>query len=244
MDWYYAKNNERVGPITASELSQLNDTGAITSTTLIWREGWTDWRPFRESAPALTEETGMAACVECGRKFPAAEMVQYEDVWVCAGCKPIFFQKIKEGVPIRAEMNYAGFWIRFLARFVDGIILQIASYLLALGIGFLAASMMKGENKQIGVGLFVWGLSILIAASYETYFIGRFGATLGKMACRLRVVTAAGEPVHYPRALGRYFGTFLSGIIFCIGYLMAAFDDEKRALHDRICDTRVIRMNA
>jgi uncharacterized RDD family membrane protein YckC len=33
----------------------------------------------------------------------------------------------------------------------------------------------------------------------------------------------------------------LSAILLGIGYLMIAFDDEKRALHDRICDTRVIK---
>ncbi|HET6371045.1 MAG TPA: RDD family protein, partial [Nitrospiria bacterium] len=42
-------------------------------------------------------------------------------------------------------------------------------------------------------------------------------------------------------ACGRYFAEILSGIILCIGYIMAAFDDEKRALHDRICGTRVIK---
>jgi uncharacterized RDD family membrane protein YckC len=32
----------------------------------------------------------------------------------------------------------------------------------------------------------------------------------------------------------------VSGIILLIGYIMAGFDEEKRALHDRVCDTRVI----
>jgi hypothetical protein len=36
----------------------------------------------------------------------------------------------------------------------------------------------------------------------------------------------------------------LSSLTLAIGYIMAAFDDEKRSLHDRICDTRVIRLNA
>jgi uncharacterized RDD family membrane protein YckC len=40
--------------------------------------------------------------------------------------------------------------------------------------------------------------------------------------------------------LGRHFAKILSGIILYIGYLMAFWDDEKRALHDRICSTRVI----
>jgi uncharacterized RDD family membrane protein YckC len=33
----------------------------------------------------------------------------------------------------------------------------------------------------------------------------------------------------------------LSAIILMIGYIMAGFDEQKRALHDILCDTRVIR---
>jgi uncharacterized RDD family membrane protein YckC len=39
---------------------------------------------------------------------------------------------------------------------------------------------------------------------------------------------------------GRFSAEILSGLIFYIGYIMVAFDSEKRALHDRICNTRVI----
>ena len=79
-----------------------------------------------------------------------------------------------------------------------------------------------------------------IAISYETLMIGKYGATLGKMAAKVRVVTAEGGKVSYARALGRYFSKFLSIMICAIGYIMAAFDEEKRTLHDRICNTRVI----
>jgi uncharacterized RDD family membrane protein YckC len=61
------------------------------------------------------------------------------------------------------------------------------------------------------------------------------------MVCGLKVVRSGGEKVSYGRAFGRYWATFVSGMILAIGYIMAAFDSQKRALHDRICDTRVIR---
>jgi uncharacterized RDD family membrane protein YckC len=70
--------------------------------------------------------------------------------------------------------------------------------------------------------------------------IGKYGATLGKMACKIKVVTPDGGRVTYLRAFGRYFAKLLSAMICFIGYIMAGFDDEKRALHDRICDTRVV----
>ena len=83
-------------------------------------------------------------------------------------------------------------------------------------------------------------ISIFIGVAYEVLPIGAYGATLGKMACKIRVVVADGSKVSYLRSLGRYFAKMLSGIICAIGYLMAAFDEEKRALHDRICSTRVV----
>jgi uncharacterized RDD family membrane protein YckC len=60
------------------------------------------------------------------------------------------------------------------------------------------------------------------------------------MACGLRVVRPDGESLTFMRAFGRHFAEMLSGLILMIGYLMAAFDSEKRALHDRISDTRVV----
>jgi uncharacterized RDD family membrane protein YckC len=61
------------------------------------------------------------------------------------------------------------------------------------------------------------------------------------MACGLKVVTEDGQRLSYMRAFGRYFAEIISGMILYIGYIMAAFDYEKRALHDRICTTRVIK---
>ena len=71
--------------------------------------------------------------------------------------------------------------------------------------------------------------------------VGKHGATPGKMACGLKVVSPDGGPVSYGKACGRFFAEMLSGLTLGIGYIMVAFDDEKRALHDRICNTRVIR---
>jgi uncharacterized RDD family membrane protein YckC len=60
------------------------------------------------------------------------------------------------------------------------------------------------------------------------------------MLMKIKVVTADGIPMSYGRSTGRYFAKILSGLIIYIGYLMAFWDEEKRALHDRICKTRVV----
>ena len=80
-----------------------------------------------------------------------------------------------------------------------------------------------------------------MAATYEGLFVYKLGATPGKMVLGLRVVRPDGGPVSLGRAVGRYFAKMLSAIIMLIGFIMAGFDREKRALHDMLVDTRVIK---
>jgi uncharacterized RDD family membrane protein YckC len=62
------------------------------------------------------------------------------------------------------------------------------------------------------------------------------------MALGLKVVRAGGAPVSLGRAFGRYFAKLLNNFTLMIGYIIAAFDSQKRGLHDMICDTRVLRV--
>ena len=68
------------------------------------------------------------------------------------------------------------------------------------------------------------------------------GATVGKMALGLRVVTSNGQRLSFMNATGRYFAKIISAIILGIGYLMIAFTDRKRGLHDMIAGTLVIKV--
>ena len=174
------------------------------------------------------------SCSQCGMVYFDDELIQFGDALVCGKCKPLFVQKLKEGVTVAGEMVYAGFWIRFGAKFIDGILLGIAGFAL----GFLGGLILR---NAIAVAVIENILSLALSIAYATYFVGRYGATPGKMACGLKVVRSDGEKVSYGRACGRFFAELVSSITLTIGYIMAAFDEEKRALHDRICDTRVIR---
>ena len=240
MEWFYIDNGERRGPLSDTELSELNRTGKIDTSTMVWREGWSDWRKFGEAnSLAVATAEGTAACIECGKVFPSSEMIQYEGSWVCATCKPVFFQKVKEGVAISGAMHYAGFWIRFTAKFIDNIILQI----LFVPMRFITGIASTDPNAQLRIFFLTVAITMGVTAAYQIFFVGKFGATPGKMALRLRIVRPNGDKLTYGRACGRYFAELLSSLTLLIGYIMAAFDEQKRALHDRICDTRVIRLN-
>ncbi len=178
-------------------------------------------------------------CSVCNRPFPREEMVRFGPSLVCAGCKPMYVQMLEQGAAKPGSFRYGGFWIRFVAKFIDGLILGAVN----LVISFIIA-LPFGKSGDPSTALIAGGLSMVanlaFAVGMTTWFLGRYGATPGKMAFGLVVVHPDGRSISYGRACGRYFAEILSSLSFTIGYIIAAFDDEKRALHDRICDTRVV----
>jgi uncharacterized RDD family membrane protein YckC len=189
---------------------------------------------------------GESYCAECRRVFATNDMIPFGEQWVCADCKPLFFQRIREGVQPAPVLRYAGFWVRLLAVFADGIavffIYFVAmiffSLVVAVSIGSRTAPQ---ETVAVVVGLSFFAMALAIPMLYESLFTGRFGATLGKMLCGLRVVRPDGASITYGRSFGRYFAKCISYLTFYIGFIIAAFDGQKRALHDHICSTRVVR---
>jgi uncharacterized RDD family membrane protein YckC len=80
-----------------------------------------------------------------------------------------------------------------------------------------------------------------LPAAYEIFFIGKYGATPGKMLLKIKVASPDGGKISYARSTGRYFAKMLSGLpTLFIGFLMAFWTEERKALHDLICQTRVI----
>jgi uncharacterized RDD family membrane protein YckC len=184
-------------------------------------------------------------CSECGMVFFDDELIQIGDALVCGKCKPLFVQKLREGVTVAGEMVYAGFWIRVGAKIIDMIILWAVGFAVSFLGGFFFAGSPSPQGqiptRFLAGSLLIAVISWAIQIAYPTYFLGKYSATLGKMACGLKVVRPDGEKISYARACGRFFAEFLSSIILGIGYIMVALDEEKRALHDRICDTRVVK---
>ena len=251
MTIYYAEGNQQVGPVSKAELKSLIKEKKLNAQTLVWQPGMENWQElglFVRSQKDKGEAQAPSAvpvkqtlCSECGLGFAEDEMIRFQEAWVCAGCKPLFVQKIKEGVSVAGAMNYAGFWIRLGALTIDGFILGAVNFLLFIPLGILVP--MSEDNPYMMLSFMPLFLIVqyAIPAVYDTWFVGKFGATPGKMACNLKVVVEDGSQVTYLRALGRHFAKWLSSMILGIGFLMAAFDDQKRTLHDRICETRVVR---
>lgn len=256
MNWYYVDNGKQSGPISDEQLDQMLRGGKIKPDSLVWREGMADWAPYREArggtAPTGTTAMGAelkpeAICAECGKVFPKDETIRYGEARVCAACKPVFLQKLQEGALMGGgAMRYAGFWIRFAARFLDGLIIVVPMIIVLAIVMVSVFHNIAGRQPTATAAMFPFfqlffqAGFLLIKMAYEIFFIGKYGATPGKMACGLRVVTSDGGTVSYARAAGRFFAMMLSGLTCYIGFIIAAFDGQKRALHDHICNTRVV----
>lgn len=85
----------------------------------------------------------------------------------------------------------------------------------------------------------------LIKFGYFWAFTAAGGQTIGKMAMRIYVVADESDHrIDGTRALGRTAAGLLSFLTLGVGFLPALFGRDRRALHDRISCTRVVRPRA
>ena len=151
----------------------------------------------------------------------------------------------------------AGWWSRAGAQVIDGLIVGVGGILLAIAItapfsiGFFAGDDVGIVAIVVGLLLAVVGVSI-VALLYAPAMMARTnGQTLGRMVVDIRVVRAKGQPMTFGWAMLRevavkalLFGIASSltfGLASLLDVLWPLWDEENRALHDFIVDTRVVR---
>jgi uncharacterized RDD family membrane protein YckC len=132
------------------------------------------------------------------------------------------------GYAPQVTTRYAGFWIRFVAYLIDGILLSVVTSPIAFGIG----------NAFI--------LSVVYAVIFVAYFVLTAmylnGASLGKKLLGLRVANQNGTTPEPARIALRYLiGYPISGLIFCLGFIWIGFDGQKQGWHDKIFSTYVVK---
>jgi len=151
---------------------------------------------------------------------------------------------LQQQIPVPPpRVDYAGFWRRFVAFFIDAIILGIVTGILTFisgGYGGFNNYADFGPGHLAGI-MFSNSFSIVIAWLYYALMESSSRqATLGKMAIGLLVTDMEGRRITFMRATGRHFSKIISGMILMIGYFMAGFTARKQALHDMIAGTLVL----
>ena len=138
-----------------------------------------------------------------------------------------------EGIP-------AGFWIRLAAWFIDLAVVTVAEFaLIGVWPGF---DSYFDENSSY----FHWVdlVAFVGIILYYTIAVSVWQTTIGKRLLGLYVLRADGVQDRALAALGRYFAGMVSALPFGIGYLMIGLRSDKRGLHDLICDTAVVKIQA
>ncbi len=119
MQLFYVDGNIRVGPIGKSQFQTLIQTKKVNAKTLVWQPGMTQWEelgtfigrrvPDSGKMEPLADTLQFAVCCECEEIHSQRDLIHIQDYWVCGTCKPIFLQKIKEGVRPQARVIYSNY---------------------------------------------------------------------------------------------------------------------------------------
>ena len=142
---------------------------------------------------------------------------------------------------------YAGFWIRFVAYLLDGIILSVIIGPIFFIFFAPVAGFASFADDPEAIMVFAAGMSgfvIIELVIYLLYFAGmessKYQATLGKMAIGVIVTDENGNRISFGRGAGRLLSKIISAMILYIGFIMAGFDSRKQSLHDKIASTLVV----
>lgn len=190
---------------------------------------------------------GAAVCPKCGSVLPP-------NAAYCFACGLLLDGTAASGGPVSSPVSgpvssdaattaiRAGFWIRFAAFLIDACVLGLVEFLLILlhpGVGLEVYS--NSESLLQRTDTWIDWATALIGVGYFTTGVAVWSTTIGKRLLGLYVRRPDGARVGWGRALARYWAPILSALLLGVGFLLVALRPDKRALHDLICDTVVVR---
>ncbi|MBB5173867.1 RDD family protein [Texcoconibacillus texcoconensis] len=144
---------------------------------------------------------------------------------------------------------YAGFWIRGVAHIIDGVILTIPIFILVAILSAVLVGIAMNDPYSTQTEALVNLLSFIqfivlflfCAFYYAIFHTSKWQATPGKKMVGIKVTDKNGNRISFLKAFWRAIAIWFSGLIFYIGFIIAAFTDKKQALHDFMANTHVIR---
>ena len=133
------------------------------------------------------------------------------------------------------NVSYAGFWVRVVSSFIDFFLLSLP-VMLVMSLLLGADWVVQDEHTFSD---FVYQVIVAVITVY--LWVNWSGYTPGKKIMGIKVVTVDNyAEVGYGKAILRYFGYFVSVITLGLGFIIVAFRQDKRGLHDLIAGTYVI----
>lgn len=188
-------------------------------------------------------------CSKCGANVP-------DSATFCSACgQPTGGLPVAPAssvaVAARPSVQYAGFWLRFVAFIIDAIVLGVVGALITLpfvasmGFGGFMRGRPMSPDELMPFFANLWRVALIRIVLNWLYYAflesSSWQGTLGKKALGLEVTDMEGRRISFARASGRFFGKFISVMILLIGFIMAGFTARKQALHDILAGCLVIR---
>jgi uncharacterized RDD family membrane protein YckC len=224
---------------------------------------------FCSSCGKQTSDTS-AFCGSCGRPI-----VGYSVGGSSSASMPAYAGAVAAGAsvavaspPQAGTSAYAGFWLRFVAAIIDGLVLGIpAGILVVMMVMSMLPTVMQNaqanpqDPKAIMAFVVAFAsrfifISVLLIIGGWLYWglmeSSSWQATLGKKALGLYVTDLAGVRLTFGRASGRYFAgraigtipfTGVTSLYYLVDCIVAGFTERKQALHDMIAGCLVLRNN-
>jgi uncharacterized RDD family membrane protein YckC len=130
-------------------------------------------------------------------------------------------------------------WRRLAAFCYDLLLLA------ALAVCFTLAVLALRRGVPVPPG--TWWFPAALFAVAAAFFCGFWvhgGQTVGMRAWRIRVIRENGGPLAWRRAIARFGAGVLAVLPAGLGLWWSVFDARKRGWHDRLTDTRVVRVPA
>jgi uncharacterized RDD family membrane protein YckC len=144
-------------------------------------------------------------------------------------------------------VRYAGFWRRFAAYLIDGLLMGAAILVVFIVLGLLGASAAAaggeaGAAAALSMLLFV--IPFLVVGGWLYFALMESSVrqgTLGKMAIGIKVTDLNGNRLSFGRATGRHFAKIVTSLIpLAIGWMLAGWTAKKQALHDMMASCLVV----
>lgn len=145
-------------------------------------------------------------------------------------------------------MKKAEFIPRLIAWAVDSTIIGILVFVIMLVFGLVISVPARGESNLSGflaatAAIVMLVILFFIQFLYFGYLWSKTGQSLGMKLINIKVLRRDGKQQSFLRAALRgTIGYWLSGAIFNLGYLWAAFDANRETWHDKIFDSQVVDM--
>jgi uncharacterized RDD family membrane protein YckC len=189
-EWYYSDAQRRQhGPVNADTLAALHAAGTLSPDSLVWREGLSEWRPWREMIAEVMSAAPLAAPQEPALPAPdalaeLAPTAARRDPWladpqsdplsapladVSPYAPPTARVEEDQGAVIRGgKVVYAGFWKRFAAYCIDYVVVVALTYAIMIPVALIGAigigATASGDNPVAsGVGIALLGFGYLLS---------------------------------------------------------------------------------